>query len=126
MKYLFKRISRQALLIFIDFVLLFFSWELAFYVNGSHLYLYGSSISFLFILSMIIFQIVMFWAVKLYRISLRTVSLELVYKGALALGIGNLFAILVIFTQFEVFNALQLLIPFWSISVLTVFSYRVI
>jgi len=126
MKYMLKRISRQALLMFIDFILLLGSWELAFYVNGSHLYVYGSVVSILFILAMIVFQLVMFWAVKLYRISLRTVSLELVYKGGLAMVIGNLFALLVVFTQFEVFVPLQLLIPYWAISLLTVFSYRII
>jgi UDP-N-acetylglucosamine 4,6-dehydratase len=126
MKYLIKRLSRHTLLMFIDFVLLLGSWELAFYVNGSHLYAFGSAISILYILAIIVFQLIMFWAVKLYRISLRTVSLELVYKGGLAMGIGNLFTLLVIFTQFETFNALRLLIPYWAISFLTVFSYRII
>ncbi|NQT61218.1 MAG: polysaccharide biosynthesis protein [Bacteroidetes bacterium] len=126
MKYLIKRLSRHALLMFIDFVLLLGSWELAFYVNGSHFYIYGNSISALLILAIIIFQVLMFWAVKLYRISLRSVSLELVYKGGLAMVIGNLFALLVVFTQFDAFNALQLLIPYWAISLLTVFSYRII
>ena len=126
MKYLLKRIFRKLLLICIDFFLLLGAWELAFYVNGAHLYAFGSAIPFLYILAIVVFQVLMFWFVKLYRISLRTVSLELIYKGGLALGIGNLFAILVIFTQFEVFNALQLLIPYWAISILTIFSYRII
>ena len=126
MKYLIKRLSRHALLIFIDFVLLLCSWELAFYVNSSHLYAFGSAISILYILAVIVFQLIMFWAVKLYRISLRTVSLELVYKGGLAMVIGNLFTLLVIFTQFDAFNPMQLLIPYWAISLLTVFSYRII
>jgi len=74
MKYMLKRMSRQMLLMFIDFILLLLSWELAFYVNGAHLYVYGSVVSILLILAMVVFQLVMFWAVKLYRISLRTVS----------------------------------------------------
>ena len=126
MKYIIKRLSRHALLIFIDCMLLLSSWELAFYVNSSHLYLYGSVIPFLLILLVVVFQVVMFMVVKLYRISLRSVSLELVYKGGLALVIGNLFALLVVFTQFDTFNSLRLLIPYWALSTLFLFSYRII
>ncbi len=126
MKYKIKRLSRQALLIFIDAVILLGSWELAFYVNNSHLYVYGNAISSLLILLTVVFQLFMFAAVKLYRISLRSVSLELVYKGGLALIIGNLFTLLVVFTQLERFNALRLLIPFWALSALFIFSYRII
>jgi FlaA1/EpsC-like NDP-sugar epimerase len=126
MKYVIQRLSRHALLMLIDFVLLLGSWELALYINSSHLYAFGSAVPFLFILAVVVFQIFMFWAVKLYRISLRAVSLELVYKGGLAMVIGNLFALLVAFTQFDAFSPLQLLIPYWAISLLLVFSYRVV
>ena len=128
MIYKFRRMSRYALLVCIDFILLLGAWELAFYINGTHLTsLNGGSPELLFILLMVAVQIVAFAATKLYRISLSTVSLELVYKGGIAFVIGNVFAILVILTQFEEqYDVVKLLIPYWSLSVVLIFSYRII
>jgi len=126
MKYKLKRISRQAALMLVDFFILLGAWELAFYVNGSHLYLYGNLIPFLYIFLIVIVQLIAFAMVKIYRISLRTVSLELVYKVGMALVVGNLVGLLIVYTRLRDFNSLRLLIPYWAISTLFIVAYRII
>lgn len=125
MNYKIRRLARYILLVFIDAAILLGSWELAFYVNGSHLYIVGSSLPFFYILGLTALQILLFFLVKLYRISLRSVSLELVYKGALALFVGNIIALLVVFTKISTKDALRLLIPYWGLSTFSVFFYRI-
>ncbi len=126
MNYKIKRLVRNAGLISADVLLLLAAWELSYYVNSQHLWSHAPEWpSFLLIALMVAFQIVVFVLMKLYWISLRTVSLELVYQGGISFLIGHLFTVMIVsaFTRGEI-NILHLLLPYWSMSLVFLFGYR--
>ncbi len=128
MKFKLKRMRKYILLILADIILLSLSWELAYYIRDMHLWSIPVGVPQLWaVLLCVFFQIIAFVYTKLYRISLRQVSLELIYQAGLPLVIGAFFALILMTTQADnATEALQLLIPYWAFSILSLIAYRVI
>lgn len=126
MKHKIKRLLRTASLISADAVLLLAAWELSYYVNSQHLWSHAPEWpAFPLIVLMVAFQIAIFVVMKVYWISLRTVSLELVYQGGISFLIGHLFTVMIVaaFTRGDI-NILHVLLPYWSMSIVVLFGYR--
>jgi FlaA1/EpsC-like NDP-sugar epimerase len=128
MKYKIRRLRKYAVLGLADIFLLLASWELAYYINGQHLWAIGDDYPRLWaILLAVALQVGLFIYTRLYRISLKQVSLELVYQGGLPLAIGGFLVLILMFTQTEgSANVLHILLPYWAFSILAIFSYRVV
>ena len=125
MKNSFKRIVRYATLITIDVFLLLSAWELSYYINSQHLWSHTTIWPGFHLLAfMTAIQIVIFVFLKIYWITLRTVSLELVYKGGLGLLIGHFMTVIFVSGFTSNINILHLLLPYWSMSTVFIFGYR--
>ena len=128
MKFKLRRLRKYLLLVLADIILLLASWELAYYIRDQHLWNIHSGAPALWsVFVCVAVQIAAFSFTKLYRISLRQVSLELIYQAGIPLVIGAFCSLVLMTTKSgEGFNALQLLIPYWAFSILTIIAYRVI
>ncbi len=125
MKNKMKRILRYSSLVFVDVLLLLAAWELSYYVNSQHLFRHSPEWPGIhLVLLMVAFQVLTFYVLKIYWISLRTVSLDLVFKGGIGFLIGDLFTVGVVAAFSRQINILHLLLPYWAISIVFLLGYR--